>query len=142
MYVTAKEIVRRYGRDHLQLPSDHNSDGLPDLDPINAAIVDASSEIDGYLSGRFAVPLTGIDTDPALSWVKRCCSDMAVYYLCASSDYATEIISERYRNCISKLKFIASGKGSIAGNVPTAKSSNRVSANTRELTRRKLDCLF
>lgn len=137
-YVTAQEIVDRYGLDYLQIPSDHNKDRLPDLTPIDRAIEDASAEIDKFMSTRFDVPLTTVDTDASLAWVKRCCADLAVYFLAATWDSMSDLIIRRRDECMKQLHEIADGTINPGGNVTPSKFSNKLCANTRQLTRSKL----
>ena len=137
-YITAQEIVDRYGLDYLRIPSDHNEDDLPDLTPIDLAIEDASAEIDKFMSTRFDVPLTTVETDASLAWVKRCCADLAVYFLAATADTMTELIARRRDECMKQLMQIADGTINPGGNVPGATGSNKLEANTRQLTRDKL----
>lgn len=141
-YMTAPEIVERYGVDYLMLPSDHNDDDLADLIPVERALEDASAEIDKYLSSRFDVPLLNVDTDPSLSWVKRCCADLTIFYLAATNDVMTDLITMRFDQCIKQLTKIAEGKINIGGSVPSPAGTNVVSADPRRLTRIKLQGLL
>ena len=137
-YVTAQEIVDRYGLDYLTIPSDKNEDDLPDLTPINLAIDDASAEIDKFMSTRFEVPLATVDTDASLAWVKRCCADLAVYYLAATADTMTEIIQKRRDECMTQLMRIADGTINPGGALSPTATSNKLCANPRQLTRENL----
>lgn len=137
-YITSQEIIDRYGRDYLQLPSDHNEDGLPDTTPIDLAIDDASAEIDKFMSTRFEVPLTTVETDPSLAWVKRCCADLAVYFLAATADTMSDLIEKRRDECMLQLMQIADGTINPGGSVTQSSGDNKLCANTRQMTREKL----
>lgn len=141
-YITAQEIIDRYGRDYLQIPSDHNGDGLPDWPPITTAIDDASAEIDKFFSTRFVVPLTTVDTDPSLTWVKRCCADLAVYFLSGTWDTMTDLVEKRRDECMLQLHEVAAGTINPGGTIPQSTGGNKLVADTRELTRPKLCWLF
>ncbi len=135
-YITAQEIKDRYGLDYLTLPSDHNSDNLPDISPIDIAIEDASAEIDKHIaSAGFVVPLTDVDTNPAFAWVKRCTADLAIYYMAATSDTMTELIGERFKACMKQLEKIAEGKITPGGAATPTSNSAAVVSDTRRLRR-------
>ena len=72
------------------------------------------------------------------SGVKRCCADLAVYFLAATADTMTELIARRRDECMKQLMQIADGTINPGGNVPGATGSNKLEANTRQLTRDKL----
>lgn len=140
-YVTSKEIVDRYGLDYLVIVSDHNEDGLSDLTPVDLAIDDASAEIDKFMSTRFVVPVANVDTDASLSWIKRCCTDLAVYFLASTAGTMTEIIQQRRDDCMEELMRIADGTINPGGAVAPMASGNKLSANVRQNTRSNL-CLI
>lgn len=55
-YTTEAELIERYGEEELvQLSSDTNS---IDSAVIDAAITDAGAEINGYLQGKYTLPLS------------------------------------------------------------------------------------
>lgn len=83
---------------------------------IEQAIADACSAIDGYVSGRYGVPLA----DPPLM-VKRLASDMARYFL--YDDNAIEAIQKRYDAAIAFFRDVSAGKvtlGPVAEPAPAA----------------------
>ena len=70
---------------------------------LNQAISDAESAIDGYLAGRYSVPLSPV---PAV--IKRLACDVARYYL--HDDHATESVQKRYDAAIAYLRDVAANK--------------------------------
>lgn len=86
------------------------------LATISQAIADACSAIDGYLAGRYGVPLA--DPPPA---VRRMACDMARYFL--YDDGATEIVEKRYTGAIAYFRDVSSGKvtlGPVVESAPAA----------------------
>lgn len=69
---------------------------------IDRALTDASTIVDDYLRGRYALPLPGIPR----SIVLHVC-DIARYFL--YDDAATEQVAERYKAAITWLKSVAAG---------------------------------
>lgn len=70
-----------------------------------AAIDDAEALIDGYLAGRYAVPLAPV---PAV--VRKCAVDLAVYNLFARKDQIPEARTQRYKDVVKVLEAVAAGK--------------------------------
>jgi len=106
MYCTQQDLIDRFGNDELIEISDHENTGSINVVVVQNAITDAGSEIDGYLAGRYSLPLT--DAPPVLN--KICC-DMARYNL--YDEGATEAIEKRYDNAVEFLKMAAAGKVSL-----------------------------
>jgi len=99
---------------------------LAALGLVNAALADASAQIDGYVATRYRVPL-----DPAPGSIKRLAGDLARYQL--YDDAVTETIQKRRDEAIAELRDIAAGKSvlvDLAGIEPVdaAKAGVRVSA--------------
>lgn len=73
---------------------------------VNSALADADSDIDGYVSTRYTVPLVPVPTV-----VKRLACDLARYYL--YDDQATETVQKRRDAAVSTLRDISAGKVSL-----------------------------
>lgn len=89
-----------------------------DLGVVNATVVDnaidaASVEIDGYLGGRYTLPL---DTVPNI--LNKLCVDIAIYNLYSLGDGPPENREQRYNNAIVFLKAVSEGKISLGANDP------------------------
>ena len=69
------DLNRRMGADCV-LAQASLSDGTLDTDKVNQALADASAEVEGYLAGRYLLPLQNV---PEI--VVRICCDMAWFYL-------------------------------------------------------------
>lgn len=78
-----------------------------------AAIDDAGAIIDGYLAGRYAVPLAPV---PAL--VKKCAVDLAAYGLFARKDQISETRGQRYKDVIKLLEAVSAGKITLGVTTP------------------------
>ncbi|AUK50207.1 gp436 family protein [Pasteurella multocida] len=76
---------------------------------LTIALLDSSSQIDGYLVGRYKLPLKTIPQN-----LTRICCDLTRYRLASMSDVSiTEEIIERYKLSLRELEGIASGKVSL-----------------------------
>lgn len=83
------------------------------LEPlIVAAIEDAGAEIDGYLGGRYPVPL-----DPVPKVIRKFCKDMAVYNLISRSGLDEQAEEKnfltRYNGAVKFLLLVAEGRVSL-----------------------------
>ena len=63
-------------------------------------------------------------------------------FLAATNDTMTDLIIRRRDECMKQLMQIADGTINPGGNVPGASGSNKLTANTRQLTRDNLCRLF
>lgn len=158
-YVTATDIITQFGAEEIAQRSDR---GLPRLVTpelliaaaagenlsaysageqaavaaalalINSKLLDAESAVNGFLSGRYSVPLV---TVPRLVITITC--DLTRYAL--YDDMATEAISNRNADALKLLKSI--GKGEIglgidgAGNKPNANDGAQLQSNDRVFSR-------
>jgi phage gp36-like protein len=75
-YALHSDLRDRLGPDWIAALADEDGDGAGDDSILDAAIGDASAEIDATLSGRYATPV-----DPAPEILKRLCVDLAVQFL-------------------------------------------------------------
>lgn len=107
-YCTQADIEARYGLAELTQLTDRTNAGVPDPTNVGRAIADASAEIDGYLTGRYALPFT--DVPPVL--VRITC-DIAVYNLFAArraKGGTAEDVRNRYKDAVRLLEAISNGK--------------------------------
>lgn len=95
-------MLSRYGFN--ELVSVTNRDGTDELNELvlNAALLRADALINGYLQGRYAVPLSEV---PAILIVYAC--DIARWYL--HGERASETVQKRYRLALRFLKLVGSG---------------------------------
>lgn len=104
MYATLQDMQSRFGVDLLRVAV---IPGTATLDEavITQALADASSLIDGYLAGRYPLPLAHVPT----ALVPICC-DIARHRL--YGEQAPEQIGKRYEAAIAFLKSV--GRGELA----------------------------
>ena len=103
-YATADDLTTRFTESELIQLTDRAQVGEIDTDVLTAAISDATSEIDDYLSKRYPLPITDLT---ALARLVRICCDIARYVL--YDDHATEHVIRRYGEAVSYLKAVAAG---------------------------------
>ena len=96
-YLTVDDLQARYPADAYL---------LADTDAVSAAINDAVAEADGYLAGRYSLPLPAVP--PVL--VGRLC-DMARYRLWR--DEASDEVRTRYRDAVAWLKDLSAGRATL-----------------------------
>ena len=101
-YATRTDLERRFGAAELAQLADRDADGVEDAGVIDAALADADQVINGYVSGRYRVPLT-----PVPDLVNRWACDIARYFLHA--DAVTDLVKARYEVAIAGLKDVARG---------------------------------
>ena len=105
-YVTAQDMIDRFGSKELIELTDHDNAGVIDDTVLQRALDDASAEIDGYLAAVYALPLSTVPNS-----VTRLCADMARYYL--MGDRVTQAVSDRYKNAVAFLRGVADEKVSL-----------------------------
>lgn len=116
-YATLADLTARFGEQELIDQTDRLSGTNVDAAVVARALEDASATIDGYLTGRYALPLPS--TPPLL--VGLCC-DLARYAL--YPDAAPPRVKDSYQNALRVLREIA--RGTIQMGPPTPVSSGLV----------------
>lgn len=156
MYVSAAEFEAKVGtRQTIELTNlDDVSANIVNISKLESALVDASREVDGYLSTRYDTPLTNVPGTIQVYVV-----DIAWYRLAQNN--VPDSYSTRYESAIARLKDIEQGKMLLVGNdgvvIPKRKESNKLvdergqelddwtmvyqPGGTPQLTREKLDLL-
>jgi len=102
-YATKQQMIDRFGQDELIQLTDRSGAGVIDDVVLDQALADADAEIDGYLAGRYQLPLGSV---PPILVVYAC--DIARYRL--YDDAATEQVSRRYQDAVRFLRLAADGK--------------------------------
>ncbi|PLX49120.1 MAG: DUF1320 domain-containing protein [Desulfobulbaceae bacterium] len=102
MYCTQADMVARYGEEELIQLTDRVSLGVIDTTVLDLALGDAAAEIDGYLAGRYELPLAEV---PAALTLIAC--DIARYRL--YDDGATSSVKDRYDQAVLYLRQVAKG---------------------------------
>jgi phage gp36-like protein len=126
IYATSDDMIARYpNRDLVQLTNEDPTQTTVNTAPIDQAIEDASSEIDGYLESRFALPLTD---PPAV--LNRLTCDIAMYRLQSLRPlHDLADARKRYDDALSLLLRVARGEvtlGLAADNLEPPQSSGSV----------------
>ncbi|ENX02657.1 hypothetical protein F900_01103 [Acinetobacter modestus] len=128
MYVTVAAMIGKFGeREIIQLTDNEAPyQDVINYNKLNAAIEEANSEIDGWLQGRYPLPLQV--TPPFL--VNIACH-MARYHACTQTITENDPIKIRYDDACKKLKSISKGEMGLGGapageSAPTDTSSNNV----------------
>jgi phage gp36-like protein len=106
-YAAPQDMINRYpNRDLVQLTNDDPAATTVNTAVLQQALADASAEIDGYLGGRFTLPLT----DPP-EVLNRVASDIAMYRLQALRPlHDVADARQRYDDAVAMLARVASGE--------------------------------
>ncbi|MGE0671966.1 MAG: gp436 family protein [Methylibium sp.] len=106
-YAVKQDLIERFKEAELaQLTDPENAATEIDDTTLDRALVDADAEIDGYLGGRYRLPLA---TVPRLLTNIAC--DIARYRL--YDDRATEQVTTRYKDAVRLLEKIQKGDVSL-----------------------------
>lgn len=133
-YASAQDMINRYpNRDLVQLTNEDPTATTINDTPITQALADASAEIDGYLEGRFSLPLTD---PPAV--LNRLTTDIAMYRMQSLRPlHDLEDARQRYEDAVAMLAKVAAGdltlglsadnqEPPLAGSVETVQGPDRV----------------
>ncbi|MGE4265431.1 MAG: gp436 family protein [Desulfovibrio sp.] len=104
-YATMQGMVSRFGLSEVIALTDREANGAVDEPVLGAALVEATAEIEGYLAGRYALPLASV---PPL--VAGLCCDIARYRLSGANVLETDPTRNRYRDAVRLLEQISAGK--------------------------------
>lgn len=113
-YATRIDLEQRYGADEVA----QREDALP-VGAIDRALADAEALIDGYLGGRYSVPLTTVPSN-----LPQVACAIARYNLLG--DAATERARDDFKDAIAWLKDVQAGRvllqdaAPLAGSAPAA----------------------
>jgi phage gp36-like protein len=128
-YATQAELVERYGEPMLIVLTDRAD---PPANAIDSGVVarglaDADAAIDGYLAGRYALPLGG--TPPL---VRDLALAITVYKL--HRDTASDKVRKDYEDALATLKQISTGviRLAVAGVEPPSSGASGVRTTDRE----------
>lgn len=105
-YCKIQDLIERFGNEELVEISDHENTGERNDVAVQQAIDDANAEIDGYLAGRYQLPME----NPPQILAKVAC-DISRYNL--YDEGATEAIEKRYNDAIRYLRSAAKGEVSL-----------------------------
>lgn len=103
-YCTLSDLTTRFGEEEITQLTDRGMTGAVDTSVSDKAIADADAEIDGYLAGRYTLPLAYIPSN-----LTRIACDIARYLLYENA--ATQIVIDRHEAASRYLEMV--GKGTI-----------------------------
>lgn len=112
-YATQDDLLKQIREAELIQLTDESDLGVIDAATVDGALVNASAQIDGYLGGRYDLPLA---TVPGI--LVKICVDIAIYNLYALGHGPPESRSDIYANDIRLLLKIAEGKISLGSGDP------------------------
>lgn len=110
-YAVKQDMIDRFAeRELIQLTDRTAGEGVAINDTVlGRALADTDAEIDGYLMGRYTLPLNNV---PKMLVSVAC--DIARYRL--YDDRVTEQVQKRYDDAVKLLRMIGEGKISIGPN--------------------------
>ena len=115
MYASIQDCIDRRGEESLrELADDPHAHALA-WSGLEAALDDATDEIDAYVGARHELPL-----DPVPRVLQRLCVEIGIYRRADSADRGTEEMRKRYEDAIRLLKDIQSGRASLGVADPDA----------------------
>ena len=123
-YATQDDLVKRFGAQELIERTDPVNVAAIDADVVARILADADAEIDGYVAGRYTLPLPSV---PHLLVGIAC--DIARFRLMGES--TTEETRKRYEDAVKLLKAIASGLVVLPNAVALVPSSSGVAVAQR-----------
>ncbi len=119
MYATLDDLIKQLSEDSLIQLTDDDGTGAIVTTVTDAALEAADVEIDGYLGGRYALPL-----DPAPAIITKMAVDIAIYNLYARRLGPPDHWQKRYSNVIRFLERAARGDISLGVGDPEAGSDD------------------
>lgn len=132
-YASRADMEARFGEREVIALTDRQGAGAVNEAVLTEALEAADDEINGYLRGRYGLPLP---TVPRL--LSRVACDIARYRLCGTEVTETEPARNRYKDAVKLLESIAAGKISLglddAGSLAPEPSGVGISAAPRTFT--------
>ncbi|WP_417656187.1 gp436 family protein [Pseudidiomarina aestuarii] len=108
-YCLVTDLIARFGEQELIALTDRDGTGTVVEVVAQHAIQDASALIDGYLLGRYDLPL-----QPAPTVLTPICADIARYQL--YDNEAPAVVTKRYETAIQFLKSVGKGEVTLGVN--------------------------
>ena len=110
-YASLDDLVAAFGQAEVDQLLDRDGSGVHDPGVLEAALADADAEIDGYLVGRYALPLS-----PVPRLIVRIACDITRYRLWSVN--ASEEVRRRYEDARRLLEALRQGAVQIGAPAP------------------------
>jgi phage gp36-like protein len=125
-YASADDMIARYpNRDLVQLTNEDPTQTAINPSIIGQALADASAEIDGYLDGRFALPLNDVPTV-----LNRLACDVAMYRLQSLRPlHDMADARKRYEDAVELLVRVARGEVTLGLTADKSRARGRAGRN-------------
>ncbi len=124
-YCTTQDLISRFGTDELLQLTDRTNSGMIDEQVTSAAITDASNMIDGYLGGRYALPLSVVP-----SVLTKYCADIARFNL-----YDHQVPTAVENNNSAAMAYLkAVGKGELRLGISSESNESPTSDEAIQMT--------
>ncbi len=123
-YVTQQQLIDRFGEAELVQLTDRENIGSIDAVVLTQVIADADAEIDGYLAGRYQLPIA---TVPGI--LRLYAGDIVRYRLYDNG--ATDEVRRRYEDAMKFLKLAAEGKVRLGADEPAAAGGAQIESGGR-----------
>lgn len=135
-YAVQQSLIDRFGQVELAQLTDRTNGTVIDAAVVAKALADADGQINGYLAGRYALPLAPVPTI-----MERVACDIARYFL--YEDRVTEQVKARYDAAIKFLTDIAKGVVTLGADAlnaqPAVAAGAQIKAGDRVFTVGKAD---
>lgn len=132
-YASREDMIARFGEREVIALTDRQASGMVDETVLNQALEAADDEINGYLQGRYGLPLSSV---PRLLTGVAC--DIARYRLCGAETMETDPARNRYKDAVKILENVRDGKISLgldmSGQVASEPAGIRISTPGRTFT--------
>lgn len=116
-YADIDKALSQLGEHEIIALTDRENLGVVDNAVLQAALDEATGEIDIYLTGRYAIPLVSV---PGL--IATYCVDIARYRLAGTEVAETDPVRTRYRDAVRFLEGVRDGKNKLGANIPAAEA--------------------
>lgn len=127
MYATLDDLKKQLPEYLLIQLSDDAGNGTIDTTVTDTALETADVEIDGYLGGRYTLPLSPV---PAI--INKQAVDIALYNLYARRQGPPDHWQKRYANVIRFLERVARGEISLGAGDPETGSGDAAQVSSSE----------
>jgi phage gp36-like protein len=109
-YITNEDIEKRMGTSaYLQL-ADDNGDGTADAPVVDEARLGAEGEVNGYLAGRFAVPIDVAARPELAGLLASITLDLAEHRLRGRRPPVPDDVTRKRREAVAWLEGVAAGR--------------------------------